>query len=56
MYPEEKKFQDIIDPLVEKKYLKTIYYCHECNGTLHLGDLDGDGIITVFDIDFCIKR
>lgn len=40
MHPEEKKFQDIIDPLVEKKYLKTIYHCHECNGTLNCEDLD----------------
>lgn len=56
MHPEEKKFQDIIDPLVEKKYLKTIYHCHEYNGTLHSEDLDGDGDITVLDIDCCIKQ
>lgn len=55
MHPEERKFHDIIDPLVEKKYLKTIYHCHECNGTLHCEDLDGDGDITVLDIDCCIK-
>lgn len=54
-YPNEKKFQNIIPSLVEKKYLKTIYHCHECNGTLHNGDIDGDGDITVLDIDFVIN-
>ena len=52
-HPNEKKPQDIIDPLVEKKYLKTIYHCHECNGTLHSTGADGD--ITYLDIDCCIK-
>ncbi|MEW5980617.1 MAG: HNH endonuclease [Acidobacteriota bacterium] len=51
LYPDEKKFFDFIPPLVEKKYLKTIYCCHECAGTLEAGDLDGDGEITVLDVD-----
>ena len=34
---------DIIPPLVEKKYLKTVYRCHECAGTLDSVDADGDG-------------
>jgi ribosomal protein L37AE/L43A len=51
-YKGEKKFYDLIPPLVEKKYLKTIYNCHNCSGTLGKGDLDGDGEITVLDIDF----
>jgi hypothetical protein len=29
-------------PLLEKKYLKTIYNCHLCAGTLDGGDIDGD--------------
>jgi hypothetical protein len=37
--------------LLEKKYLKTIYNCHECAGTLNAGDIDGDGELTVLDID-----
>jgi len=36
---------------VEKKYLKTIYDCHVCAGTLDATDLDGDGIMTVLDLD-----
>jgi hypothetical protein len=50
----EKKFYDLVPPLLEKKYLKTIYNCHTCSGTLGKGDLDGDGEITVLDIDFVI--
>jgi len=50
-YPKEKKFYDRIPKLLEKKYLKTIYKCHNCAGTLTKGDLDEDGEITVLDID-----
>jgi 5-methylcytosine-specific restriction endonuclease McrA len=53
-YPNDKKFYDIIPPLLEKKYLKTIYSCHKCARTLERGDLDKDRIITVLDIDFII--
>ncbi|MDD5066669.1 MAG: hypothetical protein PHF84_06440 [bacterium] len=52
-HPEEKKFYDIIPVLLEKKYLKTIYNCHECAETLDKVDLNGDEKITVSDID-CI--
>jgi 5-methylcytosine-specific restriction endonuclease McrA len=55
-FPDDKKFYDLIEPLVEKKYLKTIYYCHQCAGTLDKSDLDGDGVITVLDLDFIINR
>jgi hypothetical protein len=40
--------------MLEKKYLRTIYYCHECAGTLDKGDLDGDGRLTVLDIDYIL--
>ena len=40
--------------LAEKKYLKTIYNCHKCAGTLDAGDIDGDGEVTVGDIDYII--
>jgi hypothetical protein len=39
---------------LEKKYLKTIYNCHLCAGTLDGGDIDGDGELTVLDIDHII--
>ncbi len=49
LYPEAKKLSDIIPSLLEKKYLKTIYFCHECKGTL---DWDGAGKdLTVLDLD-----
>lgn len=50
-HPGEKKFYDLIPPLLEKKYLKTIYNCHQCAQTLDRGDIDGDGEISVLDID-----
>lgn len=55
-YPNEKKFYDRIPSLLEKKYLKTIYNCHKCSGTLEKEDLDDDGRMTVLDIDFIIHR
>lgn len=55
-YPKERKFYDLIPSLLEKKYLKTIYNCHKCAGTLNKGDLDGDGELTVLDIDFIIHQ
>ncbi|UZE93400.1 MAG: HNH endonuclease [Candidatus Nealsonbacteria bacterium] len=55
-YSNKKKFYDFIPLLLEKKYLKTIYNCHKCAKTLEKEDLDGDGKITVLDIDFIIHR
>jgi hypothetical protein len=54
-YADEKKFYDLIPPLLEKKYLKTIYNCHECAGTLDAGDIDGDGVISVLDVDWILR-
>ena len=45
---------DYVPALLEKKYLKTIYNCHLCAGTLDGGDIDGDGELTVLDIDHII--
>jgi ribosomal protein S27AE len=53
--PAERKYYDLIPPLLEKKYLKTIYNCHLCAGTLDGGDIDGDGELTVLDIDHIIE-
>jgi hypothetical protein len=55
-FPSDRKFYDRIPILVEKKYLKTMYCCHECAGTLESGDLDGDGEITVLDIDYILRK
>ncbi len=55
-HPREKKFYDFIPPLAEKKYLKTIFQCHDCAGTLMGGDIDGDGEITVLDIDRILRH
>jgi 5-methylcytosine-specific restriction endonuclease McrA len=53
--PQERKFYDFIPPLAEKKYLKTIMQCHGCALTLDCGDIDGDGEITVLDIDYILR-
>ena len=55
-YPGDKKFFDRIPALLEKKYLKTIYNCHECAGTLDSHDVNKDGVISVADIDFILGR
>ena len=49
-------FFDFIPALLEKKYLKTIHFCHECAGTLTARDLDGDGTLTVRDLDEVVRR
>jgi hypothetical protein len=53
-YPNEKKFYDMIPTLLEKKYLKTIFNCHQCAETLDKSDLNNDGEINVLDIDFIL--
>jgi hypothetical protein len=40
LYPAPIKLSDTLPALLEKKYLKTIYCCHECQGTL---DRTGNG-------------
>ena len=55
-YPAERKFYDLVPPLLEKKYLKTILNCHLCAGTIDGGDIDGDGEITVLDVDFILHN
>jgi hypothetical protein len=55
-HPEDDDFLDHIPELLEKKYLKNVYYCHECNGTLDANDLDGDNEISVFDLDIVLAN
>jgi len=60
--PGEKKYYDVIPTLLEKKYLKTIFNCHQCAGTLdkgpstslRAGNLNNDGEISVLDIDYIL--
>ncbi len=52
----DKTFYDSIPPVLEKKYLKTIYNCHSFSGTIGKGDLDKDGEVTVLDIDWCCLK
>jgi 5-methylcytosine-specific restriction endonuclease McrA len=47
----DKKFYDHIPTLLEKKYLKTIYRCHQCNGTLKIKQEN----LTALDIDIDFK-
>ena len=53
--PDVRKFYDFLPTPVEKKYLKTAYDCLQCASCLDSGDLDGDGELTVFDIDHALK-
>jgi 5-methylcytosine-specific restriction endonuclease McrA len=47
LYPKVKNLSDQLPALLEKKYLKTIYYCHLCKGTLESAP---EGI-SVMDLD-----
>jgi ribosomal protein L37AE/L43A len=49
--PGERKFYDLIPPLLDKKYLKTIFNCHQCAGTLDADDVGRDAELTVLEID-----
>ncbi len=55
MMPKEK-YYDFLPALVEKKYLKTIYQCHVCAGTLDSPDADGNGKMDVLDVDFAVAN
>lgn len=45
------KFYDYIPPLLEKKYLKTIWNCHNCNNTLQRQNENG---FSVLDLDIVL--
>jgi hypothetical protein len=51
---DDRKFYDRIPQLLEKKYLKTVHDCLTCAGYMDSGDLDGDGTLTVLDIDYAL--
>ena len=52
-YPEDTQFFDHIPPLLEKKYLKTIYSCHICN-TIDQADFNQNNEIDIFDLDIAL--
>jgi hypothetical protein len=45
-----------IPRLVLGKYLKLVYLCHECRGTLESADLDNDGELNVLDLGAIFKE
>lgn len=55
-FSPDRKFYDRIPSLLEKKYLKTVHDCLACAGCMDRGDMDGDGELTVLDIDFALAR
>jgi hypothetical protein len=38
------------------RYLKIIYKCGECAGTIDAGDLDGNGVVTVWELDEVVRK
>jgi len=52
--PDDAKFFDHIPALLEKKYLKTIYYCHICNGTIDDTDFNHNNEIDILDLDIAL--
>jgi len=56
LYPDDDKSFDRIPRILEGKYLKTIFKCHQCAGTLDAGDLDGDGKVRVWELDDVVRR
>ena len=51
-----KERRNEIPRLVEGKYLKLIYECHECRGTLDSTDLDFSGELDVMDLGWIFKE
>lgn len=42
--------------IVHGKYLKMLYICHECRGTLNREDINMDGKINLFDLGAIFKQ
>lgn len=53
-YPYDKNCFALIPPLAEMRYLRTMYHCHECAGSLDSSDPNHDGKVDVLDIDFIL--
>jgi hypothetical protein len=54
VFPNVYYYYDFIPRKLEEMYLKLIYFCHECAGTLDKGDINKDGKLDVLDIDYII--
>jgi hypothetical protein len=55
-FPFDRRFADRIPSGLERRYLSAISQCHDCARTLDQSDIDGDGRLTVFDIDFVLHQ
>ncbi|MFH0953610.1 MAG: HNH endonuclease [Verrucomicrobiota bacterium] len=55
LQPDDDRFYRRIPPAVEKKYLKTIHDCLRCADVLGQKDMDGDGELTVLDLDYALR-
>lgn len=55
-FPNDARWFDRVPRAVEAAYLRTIFECHDCAGTLDARDLDGDGRLTVGDLDEIVAR
>lgn len=58
-YGIKRKYE--IPRIAMGKYLKMIYICHECRGTLDKGDINKDGVLDVLDLgaifkEECVKK
>jgi hypothetical protein len=56
LYPDESKFYHRIPRSVEKRYLKALHDCLNCAGVLGAHDMDGDGDLTVLDLDYALQK
>lgn len=50
----ERRYE--IPRIVMGKYLKMLYICHECRGTLDKRDLNLDGKINLLDLAYILKK
>lgn len=53
-YGLERRYE--IPRIAMGKYLKMIYICHECRGTLDKGDINKDGLLNVLDLGAIFKE
>lgn len=48
--------QYTVPRVVMGKYLKLLYLCHECRGTLDKSDLNADGTLNLLDLSFIFQQ
>jgi len=47
--------RNVIPRIAEGKYLKLVYICHECRGTLDMEDLNKDRQTNVYDLGYIFR-